>query len=555
MTNYNITYQKLYKPFSNDLDNPKIWHFLKTVLFEDRNFLTVAFLYSIAISLLGIAVPISVQLLINSVSFTALVQPIVVLGIILFSLLIFSGVLNALQFYVIEMFQRRIMAGIAMRVCLQLINGDLKKLETSNNAELVNRFLDVTTVQKTIPKFLTSTITFLLQSIIGLLLVSFYHPFFLIFSLVLIACFYFIYAVYFKPACISAFYESRRKYDLLGGFEDLAANISLFKSGIGQGYAKFKINELTKRYIADREVHFKNLFSQTLLLLALYAVASAFLLILGGYLVLKGQLTIGQLVAAELILSAILYSMSKFGREFENLYDLIAACEKLAIFFNIPLEEDYSNKEKISDFKKIEFTNAVSEEDKNIVVNLKLEKEHKYLIHDQQHQTQKFIIDCLHDFVRPTIGEVLIDGKNLYNFNMLDFRSQIQLIDDSRMMEGTLLENLTLAKKTIEIGKINKILKDLNLENSINKFPEKLNLRMIPTGWPLNEQEVVIIKIARAILLQPKIIIISEILDIIDFDLRQKILKYVAENSDAILIYFSNHKDDNTKIFDKIITI
>lgn len=555
MTDYNLSYKKLYKPFSNDLDNPKIWHFLKVVLFEDRNFLTVAFLYSIVISLLGIAVPISVQLLINSVSFTALIQPIIVLGIILFSLLVFSGVLNALQFYATEMFQRRIMAGMAMRVCLQLINGKQKKLEESNNSELVNRFLDVTTVQKAIPKFLTSTLTFVLQTIIGLILVSFYHPFFLVFSLILVACLYFIYSIYFKPACISAFYESRRKYDLLGGFEDLAANISLFKSGTGQGYAKFKINELTKRYLDDRKVHFKNLFSQTILLLALYAVASAFLLILGGYLVLKEQLTIGQLVAAELVLSAILYSLSKFGRDFENLYDLIAACEKLAIFFNIPLEENSSNKEKISDFKIIQFANVVSEEDKNIVVNLKLEKDHKYLIHDQHHQTQRFIIDCLHDFVRPSIGEVKIDGKNLYNFNMLDFRSQIQLIDDSRMMEGTLLENLTLAQKNIEVGKINQILKDFGLENSINKFPEKLNLRMIPSGWPLNEQEVVIIKIARAILLQPKIIIISEILDIIDFDLRQKILKYVAENSDAILIYFSNHKDDNTKIFDKIITI
>ncbi len=81
------------------------------------------------------------------------------------------------------------------------------------------------------------------------------------------------------------------------------------------------------------------MFSQVILLLTLYAVASVSLLVLGGWLVLKGQLTIGQLVAAELILSAVLYSFSQLGRDLENFYDLVASCQKLSKFYNFSIEK------------------------------------------------------------------------------------------------------------------------------------------------------------------------------------------------------------------------
>ena len=555
MTNFNIGYKKLYKPFSNDLSNPKILDFVKKILGNDRSFLYSVLIYSIIISLLGVAVPISVQLLINSVSFTAMLQPIIVLGTILLALLIFSGVLNALQIYTVEIFQRRLLASMSAKLCLRLLNADVKKLEEANMPELINRFFDVITLQKTVPKFLVKTISFLLQTIVGLILVSFYHPFFLLFSIIFAACLYAIFAIYFRKACIAAFFESRRKYDIVASFEDLASNLTMFKSQNGQDYAKFKVNELTKRYLSDRKDHFKNLFSQTILLLILYALSSTLLLILGGYLVLEGQLTVGQLVAAELVLSAILYTMSQFGRDFENMYDLIAACEKLSIFFNLPLKEEKSNKPKINNFSEIHLHNISNTQDKNNLIDLKILSGKRYLLHEKCQYKQKFLINSLLDFDRPTLGEIKIDGKNLYSYNMADFRDKVKIIDNAPLLEGTLLENLTLGRQDIEKGRINKILQDLGLEESINRFSEKLDLRIIPTGWPLNEEEVVLIKITRALIFDAKIIIANEILDIINFDLRQNILKYIVENSNATIIYFSNHKDDDMKIFDQIIEI
>ncbi len=554
-SNFKINYQKLHKPFSNDIENPKIFEFVKKILYSDRNFLYSVIIYSVIISILGVAVPISVQLLINSVSFTAMIQPVIVLGMLLLFLLIFSGTLNALQIYTVEIFQRRIIASMSAKLCTRLLNADIKKMEEANMPELINRFFDVVTLQKTVPKFLVKTISFLFQAAIGLILVSLYHPFFLLFSAIFIFSLYLIYVKYFKKACITAFLESRRKYDIVASFEDLANNTPMFKSQNGQDYAKFKIDELTRRYITDRKSHFKNLFSQTILLLILYAISSTALLILGGYLVLKGELTIGQLVAAELILSAILYSTSHLSRDFENMYDLIAACEKLSVFFNIPIQKERLDKPIIKEFKNIHFDNISSKEDPDTVINLKILSGKNYLIHEKSQQTQKFLVNTMFDFERPAVGEVKIDNQDLYSYNMANFRNQVKIINNKPLMEGTLLENLTFGRQDIQKGQINQILQDLGLDKKINQFPENLNLRIIPTGWPLNEEEVVLIKIAHALIFDAQIIIVNEILDIMNFDLRQKILEYITKNSSATVIYFSNHKDDNIKIFDQIIEI
>jgi len=555
MQNFELSYKKIYKPFSNNLEDINLFSILKKILFSNKDFLYVAALYSLVISLLTVATPISIQLLINSVANTGMLQPIITLGIILLVLLIFSSILYSLQIYTIEVFNKRFIAQISADICKILIGSNPTDLEKSNSLELVNRFFDVGTIQKTLPKFLFKILGLILQGFIGLVLVSFYHPFFLIFSLMLILAIYIIFKIYFRKCYISACYESRRKYDIAGWLEDIAQNVMIFKSPIGQKYAKYKTNELTKRYFHDREIHFTYLFKQSIFLLAIYALFSSFLLMLGGFLVLKGQLTLGQLVAAELILSALLYSISQLGRDFENIYDFIAACEKLSNFYNIPQEPEQINKQKISSFKNIKFVNAISSRNNSIKLNIELENHKKYLIYDRKQDSQRFLIDVLGGFDIIDYGEIKIDDQNLSGFDLNDFREKIIHIDSKPLIEGTLIENLTFYQKNIEKTWVNKILSDLNLDKSIDKFEEKLDLRIIPSGWPFSEQEAVLIKVARALILKKEIIILSEIFDIIDYKTRQNILHYLQKESKAMIIYFSNHNDENNEIFDKIIYI
>jgi len=318
--------------FSNEkTENIRISPFIKKILFTEISFFWMSAIYGLAISFLSLAVPLSVQFLINSVSFTALMRPTFVLGSVLLVLLIFWVALNALQFFVTEIFQSRFFARITSEVTILLLKS---KQQNPEKREMVNRFFETITIQKTIPKFLTKTFSTILQGAVGLIVVSFYHPVFFLFSLAIVISLWLIWSRFYKQAVASSFAKSQAKYDIVRCFEEIEESSTFTNFDVEQ-----KINSLTGDYLKDRKSRFRSLFSQVILLLALYAISSVSLLVIGGWLVLKGQLTIGQLVAAELILSALLYSFSQLGRDLENFYDLAASCQKLSKFYNFSIEK------------------------------------------------------------------------------------------------------------------------------------------------------------------------------------------------------------------------
>lgn len=305
--------------------------FLKKILQRESSLFWTSIIYGVSISFLSLAVPLSVQFLINSVSFTAIMRPAIVLGLVLLVLLIFWGALSALQFFVTEVFQCRFFARIASEVTILLLKS---REESKEKAVAVNYFFETVTIQKIIPKFLTKTFSTVLQGLIGLILISFYHPLFFIFSIFISVAIWLIWHCFYMKAIASSLTKSQAKYEIVKSFEKITQN-----SSINNLEHIAEINSLTGDYLKSRKLRFRSLFSQVILLFVLYAIASVALLLIGGFLILKGQLTIGQLVAAELILSAILYNFSQLGRDLESFYDLVASCQKLSKFYNFSLQK------------------------------------------------------------------------------------------------------------------------------------------------------------------------------------------------------------------------
>lgn len=301
---------------------------LKKILAKDSSLFWISAVYGLAIALLSLAIPISVQLLINSVSFTAMMQPIVALGILLLTLLSIWALLSAFQFLVTEIFQSRFFVRIASEIAILLTKSKQQGIDKSS---ITNHFFETIAIQKTIPKFLTKTFSTFLQGFIGLILVSFYHPVFFLFSIVICLSLWAIWSNFSEKAIAGSFSKSRIKYDIVRSFGEI-------NSSSDNGYLE-KINSLSGDYLRERKLRFRSLFIQVILLLSLYVLSSVVLLVVGGWLILKGQLTLGQLVAAELILSVTLYNFSQLGRDLENFYDLIASCQKLSQFYDHTIEK------------------------------------------------------------------------------------------------------------------------------------------------------------------------------------------------------------------------
>ncbi len=145
---------------------------LRALLDGERRTLWVAVIYSVVIALLALVVPIAVQSLVNTIAFGSVLQPLVVLTLFVFVALGFSTVMNALRAGVVEVIQRSIFARVATDVTWRLLRVRVSAFDRYHGPELVNRFFDTVTIQKSAALLLIDGLSILMQTVIGMLLLA-----------------------------------------------------------------------------------------------------------------------------------------------------------------------------------------------------------------------------------------------------------------------------------------------------------------------------------------------------------------------------------------------
>jgi biotin carboxyl carrier protein len=301
---------------------------LTRILAQLIDYYPIIIIYSICISVLTLATPISVQSLVNTFSFGPRFQPIFLLSMILLGILVVLGVVKCLQFLMVEYLQRKLYAKVTASIGRAYFIGDQEGCGELD--EKSNRYFDVILIQKKLAFLVTDGIAMALQSCIGLILISFYHPFFIVFSLILLIAI--VGPLYFlgREAIGSAVDESSAKYKVADHLEELTTHKN---SGASYQEKLDSTDSFIELFLKNRAIHFRNVFIQNILYVGLYAFLNAVLLALGGYLVVSNQLSVGQLVAAEIVVNAILGNFLYANKYLESFYDMTAATHKVNIFY------------------------------------------------------------------------------------------------------------------------------------------------------------------------------------------------------------------------------
>ncbi|MCW5966779.1 MAG: hypothetical protein KIT83_22255, partial [Bryobacterales bacterium] len=256
---------------------------IRALFAEERSTLWVIVIYSIAIGLLSLVVPVAVQALVNTVAFGTVFQPLVVLTAIVAVVLSFAGVLTGMRTYMVEIMQRRLFARISAQIMHKLLHVRKDAFDTIHGPELVNRFFDIITVQKAAAFLLIDGLAIITSTLIGLILLGFYHPLLLVFDIILLGCIFFVLWPLGIGAIRTAVAESFAKYGVAAWLEELARNTVTFKSGPGLDYAFSRTDELVTTWSIRRRAHFRILFRQVIGTVFIQVVASAALLGFGGW--------------------------------------------------------------------------------------------------------------------------------------------------------------------------------------------------------------------------------------------------------------------------------
>jgi putative ABC transport system ATP-binding protein len=493
----------------------------------DRSDVWSIVVFGLLVAALTLATPIAVQQLVNSVALGGLMQPVVVLALLLFFGLSFSAVLSALQAYVAEIVQRRIFVRVVADLSHRLPRVQLEAFDSQHGPELVNRFFDVMTVQKVGATLLLDGVGLMLQTIIGLLVLSFYHPLMLAFSVLLLFGIAIVVFVVGRGAVSTAIAESKSKYAMAGWLEEMARNAAELKSAGGARFAADRADALAHQYLEARTTHYRVVFRQLSGALGMQVFASSALLGLGGGLVIMGQLTLGQLVASELIVTAIVAAFAKLGKHMEGYYDLLAAVDKLGHLFDLPLERmDGEVYEPAGAGASLSFHEVDYAYGRTKVVDglsFVIAPKERVALVGPIGSGKSTVLDIAIGFRTPNSGYVTLDGIDLRELRLETVRDEVVMVGRHEMIEATIEDNVRLGRAHVSSRAIRTALEEVGLLEEIRQLPDGIATMLSNGGAPLSDGQIIRITLARAIAARPHLILLDESLLDLDDRSRRKV--------------------------------
>lgn len=475
---------------------------------ESKDIFAVLIISSIA-GLLMLSVPVTAQHLVRTVTFASLYQPIVVLSLMLLGILGFVAALTTLQTYVAEIIQRRLFVKVAGAVARRLPQTEVAAWKQHHAPELMNRFIDVVIVQKAVAALLVDGVAILLSTLIGMSVMAFYHPFLLGYDLLLLALLTGIIFGLGRGGVQSAIGESRVKYQVLAWLEDVARCPSIFQAFGAAELAAQRSDALCSAYLQQRRAHFRVLLRQIVSVLLLQAVATTSLLGLGGYLVLNEQLTLGQLVAAELIVATIVLSFAKLGKQLEGWYDLLAAVEKLSHLMELPVES------------RAGLVGLPRTGPGQLEIRRGGDSDRGVFVAPRGCAVLEGWDQAAYQALRETLQGgrdragmiVLLDGVDLADFRPDIIRAHITVLSDVEFLPASIADNVHIHRAGTTDKDVLDALDAVGVNEEFRVAGRSVADMMQPSGWPLTESQCVRLVLARGLAGHPRVLVIDRLLD------------------------------------------
>ncbi|MCB0443874.1 MAG: ATP-binding cassette domain-containing protein, partial [Flavobacterium sp.] len=471
----------------------------------DKKDIYQVFFYAIFSGIVSLSLPLGVQAIINLIQGGRVSLSWIILVIVVILGIIFNGVLRLMQLRITEIVQQKIFIRSSFEFSYRFPK--IKYTEFHNNypPELANRFFDTITVQKSVAKLILDYSESLLQIVFGLLLLSIYHPLFILFGLLLFIVLYLIFRISFESGLKTSLEESKYKYKVAHWIQEIARNYFGFKSKIESEFAMSKNNTLVAEYLNSRESHFDIIQRQFIQLIGFKALISAGLLLIGGYLVIEQQLNIGQFVAAEIIILLVINSVEKIIVGLETFYDVLTSIEKIGQVVDMEIEAE-DNSQSNYCYKNIQFeidqlNFAFPDSNKKILnsISLQIKQGEKIYLDGKNGSGKTTLLRILAGLIQNDGSSIYINDEHYNKINIGQYRSQIGIITQGQtLFEGSISENITFNNPTISTEKLKLILEKIKLAEVIKKMPKGLDEKIITEGKQLPSSLTEKILLARA---------------------------------------------------------
>jgi len=528
----------------------------------ERRILGLIVSYSIAIGLFSLIVPLTVQELVNTFAFALQPITIVTLAAVMVAGLLFVGAFRALQYYAVEVLERRIFARVAIAMAQQLPHLRYQGFKP----RFANYFVETILMQRAVSVLLVDLINVIVGGAVGMTILVFYHPYFLLFNAILLVGFNVVFFLMSHGGLKADMDMSHAKYDTLHWFQEIAYNLLHFKSTDSQALLIKKTDQLLDTYVGVRRTRFGILIRQYLGSLGWQAIVHSGLIATAGWLLGIGQLTLGQFVAAEVVVSGILSSFDGVVKRMGHIYYFLTALTELSFLFSLPKDQDAATLSiPLPDptvhgirvtCKDLTFAPAggppVFEH-----FNLEVTPGEKIGIYADTTVAKTALARVLGGLESPTAGVIRYNGVDLRHLNLDSVNRFRGFILDSQLslFEGTLEENILLGREYIPYSDVRWALRFTELEEEVDALPHGLKTHVRSAGKIFAPTHIVRILVARAILGRPQLLIFEGILHNMHPAMRETILRRLCSKEEPWSVIFVSNDPNLTPHVDRRIML
>jgi ABC-type bacteriocin/lantibiotic exporter with double-glycine peptidase domain len=484
----------------------------------ERKEIAAIYFYAILNGLILLAIPVGIQALIGFAQTTTASASIVVLIVLIVVSVFIAGVLQIKQMQLTEKIQQKIFVRYSFEIANKIPALKLSGVDNYYLPELINRFFDIVTLQKSLAKLLLAFPLAIIQIVFGLLLLAFYHPVFIAFGVLLILIIYGI--LYFSgtKGLQTSLQESTYKYKVAGWLEEMARIIRSVKFAKTTDFHLQKTDEHVTDYLNARTNHFKILELQFKTLIGFKTLVTTAMLVVGTYLLLQQQLNVGQFIAAEIVILTIIGSVEKLISNLDSVYDVLTSVEKIEKITDketetngsILLPSNSNNGLSIA-LQQITFRYPNASTDTLNNISFTVAANEKVCIRGDEGSGKSTLLRLITGSYSNFDGAVLINDIPINNYNLMSLRLQTGVvISQQDIFEGTLMENICMGLEEVDLKEIVSLCNKTGLTNFISTLKNGFDTPLFATGRKLPGHAVKKILLVRALINQPKLLLLEE---------------------------------------------
>ncbi len=494
---------------------------LGRLLGQERKLVLNIYLYAALAGLFGLTLPLGVQAIIGLVSGGLILQPVVLLIAFVIVGTLATGALQLLQLSVVEAVQQRVFARLAFELTGRLQQVRLDKVSKVDLPELMNRFFEIKTIQKSLGKLLTDWVTAGLQVLFGLILLTFYHPYFSLFGVTLIATLAIIFYLTAPRGWATSLGESKYKYRVAHWLQEIARTTRSFKFAGNATLPTDRMDYFVGGYLDNRQAHFRVLITQSIAFVAFKTVITAGLLILGSTLVVNRQITLGQFVASEIVIVTVLLAIEKLILGLADVYDILTALEKAGHAANVPGESLQGVSPAAQglrgtrvEARGVSYTYEDGERPALSGIDLMADSGMRVGITGPPGSGESTLLSVISGLFPGFEGSVTHDGVSLRDLDVARARASIAYLgQDLPLFDGTVEENISLGRGGARTETVLEMAARVGLDRWLHERPDGLQSTIEAAGRSVPLGTAKRILVARALVAGPRLVVVDSFLD------------------------------------------